>query len=81
MDVERLTEWLIGTADEGLERPPTVSPLDQLADELGDGDTTFGGPLGGSGSDMIGKLNDHRHEAQRICRPQKDRTNFAAARR
>ena len=70
MNVERLADRLVGTADEGLERPPTVSPLDEFADELGDGDTAFGGPLGCSGSDVIRKLNDHRHEVQRTHGPQ-----------
>ena len=81
MNVERLADRLVGTADEGLECPSTVGPLDEFADELGDGDTAFGGSLGCSGSDMIGQLNDHRHEVQRTHGSQKDRTSFAAVQR
>ena len=79
MYVERLTNGLIGSADERLESPPPVRSFDEFADELRGCDTALASAFCDDGRNVVGQVNNRGHRAQRTYRPRQVSTDFSAA--
>ena len=68
MQVERLTSRHISPTDECFDNSPPVGSLDQIADELGDGDTALACPFGNGGGYIVRQVDDQGYGSQRIHR-------------